>query len=68
MAADVPDSKTYVHALVDLAYDGIVQGELAMSRTEAFVLWWLALAAGVFGVVGAGAIHLRRKSAQFARR
>ena len=68
MAADIPDSKTYVHALVALARDGIIRGELAMSRAEAFILWWLALAAGVLGVVGAGAIHLRRKSVQFARR
>lgn len=68
MAADVPDSKTYVHALYALARDGIVRGELAMSRPEAFVLWWLALGAGLVGVAGGGAIYLRRESARRVRR
>lgn len=61
MAADVPDSKTYVHALAALAMDGVVRGSLSMTRTEAFVLWWMALGAGILGVVGAGVISLHRE-------
>lgn len=68
MTTDVPDSKTYVHALIDLAHDGIIRGELSMSRIEAFILWWLALGAGILGVIGAGALHLRRESIRLARR
>lgn len=47
---EIPDSKTYPRALYALARDGVLRGRLSMSRPEAFVLWWLALGAGLLGV------------------